>query len=43
MDADHINQIGWWDPSESQSGVPREDYERGIREVYLRIAETLKD
>lgn len=43
MDADHINQIGWWDPSESQSGVPREDYERGIREVYLRIARGLRD
>jgi triacylglycerol lipase len=43
MDADHINQIGWWDRSESQTGVSREDFEQGIREVYLRIARTLSD
>jgi triacylglycerol lipase len=42
MDADHINQIGWWDPSESRTGVSREDFERGIREVYLRIAAGLE-
>ena len=43
MDADHINQIGWWDRSEAQTGVPREKYERGIRQVYLNIAGMLRD
>lgn len=43
MDADHLNQIGWWDRSETMTGVSREAFERGIREVYLRIARGLKD
>ncbi|MEW6668194.1 MAG: hypothetical protein AB1512_23530 [Thermodesulfobacteriota bacterium] len=43
MDADHLNQIGWWDPEESQTGLSKEEYERGIREVYLRVARSLKE
>lgn len=42
MDADHLNQIGWWDASEGSAGIPREDFERGIREFYLKIAEGLE-
>jgi triacylglycerol lipase len=43
MDADHLNQIGWWDPGEGRAGLAREDFERGIREFYVRLAEGLKD
>jgi len=43
MDADHFNQIGWWDPSEAGSGRDREAFEAGIRKVYLDIAKGLKD
>lgn len=43
MDADHLNQIGWWDPAEGRRGIDRETFEAGIRETYLRIAEGLRD
>ena len=43
IDADHINQIGWWDRSETGTGVDRETFERSIRECYLRIAKELRD
>lgn len=42
IDADHLNQIGWWDPGEGRAGRPREEFERGIREVYLKLAGSLK-
>lgn len=41
IDADHINQIGWWDSCEGKAGIPREDFERGIRDFYVRLAEGL--
>jgi triacylglycerol lipase len=43
MDADHLNQIGWWDRSEAVTGVDRETFERGIRDVYVMIAAALSD
>ena len=43
MDADHINQIGWWDANEGKAGIPREEYEQSIRDFYVRIASGLKD
>jgi triacylglycerol lipase len=43
MDADHLNQIGWWDPAEGRAGFRRETFEAGIRETYVRIAEALRD
>lgn len=47
--ADHLNQVGWWDPQEAanprklfQSVVKQKhDYEREVRDVYLRIAQSL--
>jgi triacylglycerol lipase len=47
--ADHLNQVGWWDPQEAanprklfQSVIKqKQDYERAVRDVYLRIAQSL--
>lgn len=38
MDADHLNQIGWWDGAEASEGIGKEEFERGIREWYVRLA-----
>jgi triacylglycerol lipase len=43
IDADHLNQIGWWDRGEAVTGVDRETFERGIRQVYVDIAKGLRD
>ena len=43
IDADHLNQIGWWDRGEAITGVDREGFERIIREIYLKIARELRD
>lgn len=43
MDADHLNQIGWWDPAEGRAGFDREAFEAKIRETYVRIAAGLRD
>jgi triacylglycerol lipase len=43
IDADHLNQIGWWEANEGKTGIPREEYEKSIREFYVRIASGLKD
>jgi len=43
IDADHLNQIGWWDRGEAITGLDREDFERTIREIYLKIARELRD
>jgi triacylglycerol lipase len=47
--ADHLNEVGWWDPQESTSLLKllqsrfkeKEEYEGRIRDVYLQIAESL--
>lgn len=46
--ADHLNEVGWWDPAEATNPLKlaqnpfkqREDYESQVRNVYLRIAES---
>jgi triacylglycerol lipase len=43
IDADHLNQIGWWDGGEGRAGRQREAFEKSIRDVYLMIAGGLKD
>lgn len=37
IEADHLNQIGWWNKEESLSGLMREEFENKIREFYLRL------
>jgi hypothetical protein len=46
--ADHLNQTGWWNLSETLdgqiSGNPLQeklDYERQVRDIYLEIARNL--
>lgn len=44
--ADHLNQVGWWDPQEAVLGFTSvfkqaADYERKIRDLYLEIAQGL--
>lgn len=41
--ADHLNQIGWWDVSESWQGVGLNELETRIKDHYLEIAKTLAD
>lgn len=43
IDADHLNQIGWWDRSEAMIGMDKEAFERRIREFYLKIAGRLRN
>lgn len=43
IDADHFNQIGWWDRGEAITGMNRERFERNIREIYLKIARRLRE
>jgi len=42
VDADHLNQIGWWDSAEASAGIGKEEFERSIREWYVRLAMGLK-
>jgi triacylglycerol lipase len=44
--ADHLNQVGWWDPQEAVLGSTSlfkqaEDYEKKIKDLYLGIAQGL--
>lgn len=48
LPADHLNQVGWWDPQEvtptmrnSNSFKQASDYESETRDVYLHIAQNL--
>jgi triacylglycerol lipase len=43
LDADHLNQIGWWDRGGALGAIDRETFEERIAEVYLDIARGLKD
>ena len=43
--ADHLNQVGWWDPQETVFGLTGilkqvANYEDGIKDVYLKIAQS---
>ena len=40
-DADHLNQVGWWDLSELSKGVGPKRLETRIKNRYLEIARTL--
>jgi triacylglycerol lipase len=45
LPADHLNQVGWWDPQEAAFGLTSifkqaADYEDKIKEVYLEIAQS---
>src|SRR5689334_19387592 len=48
LPADHLNEVGWWDPGEAVNPQKlgqslfkqRDDYERQIRDVYLQIAQS---
>ncbi|HEX8276954.1 MAG TPA: alpha/beta fold hydrolase [Longimicrobiaceae bacterium] len=42
LPADHLNEIGWWDPGEllGMGGLTRTAYEQQVREFYLRLART---
>ena len=42
LDADHLDQIGWWDRSK-ETWMDKEAFERRIRQFYLRISGGLKD
>ncbi len=41
LDADHLNQIGWWDDSEAWRGVEPAELEDRIKQLYLDIAHAL--
>lgn len=43
MDADHLNQIGWFGKREADTGMDRETFERNIRKTYLKIAGAFRD
>ena len=43
LDADHLNQIGWWDISEKWHGVTPEQLEARMKNVYLGIARELAE
>jgi triacylglycerol lipase len=47
IEADHLNQIGWWDPNDQhrfahgRPGATRQQMEQRIRALYVEIAEDL--
>ncbi len=41
IDADHLNQIGWWNCGEGRAGVSRKEFESRIQDFYLRLASGL--
>ncbi len=41
IDADHLNQLGWWDRGESLAGLTRLTFKKRIQAVYLDIAKGL--
>ena len=43
IDADHFNQIGWWNQSEARAGIDRQTFDQRIKDIYLEIARGLKD
>lgn len=42
LDADHFNQIGWWDRGEKEAGMDRETFEDKILGFYVRLASDLQ-
>jgi len=41
INADHLNQIGWWNRGEGRAGVPRKEFETRIQDFYLELASGL--
>lgn len=41
IDADHLNQIGWWDGGRAMGTTDKANFEKRILEVYLDIVRTL--
>lgn len=41
LDADHLNEVGWWEPSEIWSGDISGEIEKRIKKLYLDIANGL--
>jgi hypothetical protein len=45
--ADHLNEVGWWDPEEAinplfaGSIVQALNYEQRVRDLYLQIAQSI--
>lgn len=42
IDADHLNQIGWWDGGKAMGTRNRRIFEKRIREFYVSLAEGLE-
>ena len=43
IEADHYNQIGWWNRGKAKVGIDRETFENQIKKLYLEIARGLKE
>ena len=43
IEADHYNQIGWWNRGKTKAGIDRKICEDQIKELYLEIARGLKE
>lgn len=43
LDLDHLNQIGWWDPTEVLRGSTPGSLNREVKGVYLKICEELSE
>lgn len=43
IDADHLNQIGWWDRAETKAGIDKNIFEKRIQDICLEIARGLRD
>ena len=43
IDADHLNQIGWWDGGRAMGANTRSAFEKKIKEFYLDLAGTLSE
>ncbi|MBW1999932.1 MAG: hypothetical protein JRJ29_18475, partial [Deltaproteobacteria bacterium] len=41
IDADHFNQIGWWDRGEAAAGIDRKAFEDYILGFYVNLAHDL--
>ncbi len=41
IDADHLNQIGWWNFGEKKAGLSRHEFEGRIQDFYLELASSL--
>ena len=40
MPADHLNEVGLWDPGELFGGPNKATFEQRVKDFYLHLAET---